>query len=267
MTEVLTALERLSKGVTKLTSVVTAVRTKLVPVSKVERIARSIADTYFGSIASRLAAVQNRADLCDEIEYVLGAIMQLTTAPREKTAYLGHVAELRPYLQEAMIDVMRARGLPRLVLSETERSIVATLERMRPATAASYQQVLEDIAERERVSWRGTATELREVLREVMDHLAPDGDVMAAPGFKLEPDLKRPTQKQKVRFILKARRRAVATAEAAVETVEEGVAALARSAYQRGSAGAHASTDAAEVRKLKNYVDALLVELLEIGDA
>jgi hypothetical protein len=97
-----------------------------------------------------------------------------------------------------------------------------------------------------------------------MDHLAPDGDVMAAPGFKLEGDLKRPTQKQKVRFILKARKRAVGVAEASLETFEEGIATLARSTYQRGSATTHASTDAGEVRKLKNYVDALLVELLEV---
>jgi hypothetical protein len=97
-----------------------------------------------------------------------------------------------------------------------------------------------------------------------MDHLAPDADVMAAPNFKLEGQLKRPTQKQKVRYILKARRRAVAVAEAGVETVEEGIASLARSTYQRSSATTHASTDATEVRRLKNYVDALLIELLEI---
>ena len=125
--------------------------------------------------------------------------------------------------------------------------------------------VLKDIAAGKRVSWRGTGTELREVLREVMDHLAPDAEVMAAPGFKLEGDLKRPTQKQKVRFILKARRRSVGVAEDTVETVEAGIASLARSTYQRGSATTHTSTDAAEIRKLKNCVDALLVELLEIA--
>ena len=114
------------------------------------------------------------------------------------------------------------------------------------------------------MSWRGTGTELREVLREVMDHLAPDGDVMAAPNFKFEGELKRPTQKQKVQFILKARKRAVGTAEGALDTVEEGIANLARSTYQRGSATTHSATDAAEVRKIKNYADALLVELLEI---
>lgn len=265
MTEVLTALERLSKDVTKLTSIITAVRSKLVAPEKVERIARSIAEVYFGSIHSQVQTVQHRAGLADEIEFTVSAILRLSSEPREKSAYLGQVKELRIYLQEAMIDVMKARGVRRLVLSDTERAILTTLERMLPSTAASYEQVLQDIVAGKRVSWRGTGTELREVLREVMDHLAPDGDVMAAPGFKLEDDLKRPTQKQKVRFILKARKRAVSVAEDSVETVEEVIASLARSTYQRGSATTHSSTDAAEIRKLKNYVDALLVELLEVA--
>ncbi len=265
MTEVLTALERLSKDVTKLAAVVDGVRSKLVPSEKVARLARAIADTYFGSVQGELQTVQHRGGLAEEIEWVVTAILQLSSEPREKSAYLGQLKELRPYLQEAMIDVMKARSVRRLVLSDTERRILNTLEKMLPTTASSYEQVLEDIAAGKRVSWRGTGTELREVLREVMDHLAPDGDVMAVPGFKLEPDLKRPSQKQKVRYILKARKRAVGVAEASVETVEEGIASLARSTYQRGSATTHASTDGTEVRKLKNYVDALLVELLEIA--
>lgn len=265
MTEVLTALERLSKDVAKLTSIIMAVRSKLVPPKNVDRIARSIADTYFGSVHADLQTVQQRAGLADEIEFVVSAILRLSNEPREKEPYLGQLKELRPYLQEAMIDLMKARGVRRLVLSDTERGIFTTLEKMLPTTASSYEQVLQDVAAGKRVSWRGTGAELREVLREVMDHLAPDGDVMAAPGFKLDGDLKRPTQKQKVRFILKARKRAVGVAEASLETVEESIATLARSTYQRGSAGSHASTDATEVRRLKNYVDALLVELLEIA--
>ena len=186
MTEVLTALEQLSKDTAKLMSVVTGVRSKLVPPDKIARIARSMADTYFGSIQPDLQTVQHRGGLSEEIEWVVGAILQLSTEAREKSAYLGQIKELRPYLQEAMIDVMKARGVRRLVLSDTERRIFTTLEKMLPATASSYEQVLQDVGAGKRISWRGTGTELREVLREVMDHLAPDAEVMAAPNFKLE---------------------------------------------------------------------------------
>lgn len=114
-----------------------------------------------------------------------------------KQAYLGHIAELRPYLLEATIDLMKARGSPRLVLSETERAIYETLQRMLPAASTSYEQALRDISHGGRVSWRGTATELREVLREVIDHLAPDDQVVGSAGFQLEAGQKQSTQRQK----------------------------------------------------------------------
>ena len=102
----------------------------------------------------------------------------------------------------------------------------------------------------------------------MMDHLAPDEQVRAAPGFQLEGGRTGPTQRQKVRFILKARRSgsaAVATAEASLDTIDEAVAGLARSTYQRGAVSTHVPTTGKEVRSLKRYVDALLAELLEVS--
>jgi hypothetical protein len=162
---------------------------------------------------------------------------------------------------------MKARGARRLVLSQTERAILDTLGKMLPVAAASYEQALLDIAQGKRVSWRGSASELREVLREVIDYLAPDDKVLASPGFQPEPERKLPTQRQKVRYILRARKSnsaSVGVAEDSLDTVDESVAVLARSAYQRGSASTHATAGASEIRNLKRYVDALLAELLEI---
>jgi hypothetical protein len=56
----------------------------------------------------------------------------------------------------------------------------------------------------------------------------------------------------------------VSVAVASLDTVEEAVAALARSTYQRGSASAHVSTTGKEIKSLKLYIDALLAELLEV---
>jgi Predicted pPIWI-associating nuclease len=228
---------------------------------------RTIAKTYFAAVRSELSAIQNRAGLVDEIDFVLQSLLQLATAPREKEAYLGQIAEVRPYLLEATVDVMKARGSPRLVLSQTERAILDTLAKMLPVTAASYEQALLDIAQGKRISWRGSATELREVLRETIDHLAPDDKVLDSPSFQVEEGRTSPTQKQKVRFIFRARKSnssSVAVAEGSLSTVDESIAALARSTYNRGSASTHTTTDASEIRKLKRYVDALLAELLEI---
>jgi hypothetical protein len=87
------------------------------------------------------------------------------------------------------------------------------------------------------------------------------------PDFNWSTDNDPRSQKQKVRFILRARRSpspAMAVAEASLATVEEAVAALARSTYRRGSVSTHTSTNGSEIRSLKRYVDALLGELLEI---
>jgi hypothetical protein len=267
MTDALTALDRISKDVARLATAVSSIRTKTVQPAAAQPIARTIAKTYFESVRTELSTVQSRAGLVEEIDFVLQSLLQLASAPREKEAYLGQIAEVRPYLLEATVDVMKARGSPRLILSQTERAILETLTKMLPVTGASYEQALLDIAQGKRVSWRGSATELREVLREAIDYLAPDGKVLGSPGFQLEQGRTLPTQKQKVRFILRARKSNstfVAVAEGSLNTVDESIAALARSTYTRGSASTHATTDASEIRKLKRYVDALLAELLEI---
>jgi len=268
MTDALTALDQISEDVTKLAAAINSTRTKSVSPLAVQPLARAIARGYFESVRPQLEEVQNRAGLIEEIDFVLQGILQLATMPREKQAYIGHISELRPYLLEATIDVMKARGAPHLVLSNTERAILQTLLKMLPSASASYEQALRDIAAGSRVSWRGTATELREVLRDVIDHLAPDDKVVAAVGFQLEQGQKSPTQKQKVKFILRARRSssaAVAVAEMSLSTVEEAVAALARSTYQRGSVSTHTAANGSEIRNLKRYIDALLAELLEIA--
>jgi hypothetical protein len=267
MSDALSALDEINRQLEVLINLTASGRSKNLPADIVQPTARTIAKIYFEDVRSELDAVKNREGLLDEIDWVIQSILRLASGTREKQAYIGHIKELRPYLLEATIDLMKARGSSRLILSETERAILDTLTAMLPRSAPSYEQALRDIARGRRVSWRGTATELREVLRDVMDHLAPDEKVMAAPGFQLERDQTKPTQKQKVRFILRARRSSSAArsvAEASLATVDETIAALARSTYQRGSASTHVPTSGNEIKNLKRYIDALLGELLEI---
>jgi hypothetical protein len=266
MTDGLTALDQVSEHTVRLGEDIARVRTKFVAPTVVQPIARMIARTYFESVRPELVALQS--GIVEEIDFVLQGLLQLAASPREKDAYLGHIAELRPYLMQATIDLMKARGTSRLLLSETERGILQTLGKMLPVSATSYEQALRDVLQGMRVSWRGTANELRETLREVIDHLAPDDKVMASTGFQFEDKQTKPTQKQKVRFILRARKSpssAVSVAEASLATVEEAVATLARSTIQRGNASTHTAVDSLEIRKMKRYIDALLAELLEIA--
>jgi hypothetical protein len=150
--------------------------------------------------------------------------------------------------------------------SHAERIVLdAMTERGLACAAACYVQALRDIAQPNRVSWRGVAAEFREVLREVIDHLAPDEQVRAVPDFRPEGKDGRPSQTQRVVFALRTRRAsdvAIKSDRQALSIVEEMIARLARSTDDRGSISTHNATDAAEVRTIQGYVDALLGELL-----
>lgn len=154
-----------------------------------------------------------------------------------------------------------------VIATPTERLITSTLSAILPATAASYEQCLLDLGGPPRRSYRGVAHEMREVLRETLDHLAPDSDVLAEANFRLEKGTTRPTHRQKALYILRKRRlsrEAMTAPELAVSMVEELGATIARSTYTRGSMSAHGVGSAKEVRQLKMYVDAVLAEMLEI---
>jgi hypothetical protein len=136
-----------------------------------------------------------------------------------------------------------------------------------PSAAQSYRQAINDLADPQRTSFRGPAHELRESLREVLDHLAPDAEILKSPNFKLEPGRPKPTMKQKVRFIFKARDQSTtesAAPEDAAITIDGLVADLTRSIYDHGSLAAHVQRGRRSVEQLKRYVDVIFHDLLEL---
>ena len=152
-------------------------------------------------------------------------------------------------------------------LSPIEASIQLALEAVLPSAAASYRQAILDLHDPSRQSMRGTAAELREALRELLDHLASDSDVMKMVGFKPEPGQAKPTMRQKAQFVLQAHRTPGAMSKAsedAASVVDAKSAALVRSVYRGGSFVAHVGSARVDVRKLKMYVDTVLAELLDV---
>ncbi len=153
-------------------------------------------------------------------------------------------------------------------LDGKEKRIATTLTGLVESAGLSYEQACLDLRDSTRCSYRGAAAELREALREVLEHLAPDKEVTSQSNFKLEKDQTKPTMKQKVRYILKSRgknKSQTETPESAVALVEERVGALARSVYNRSSISTHISTSKQEVQQIKAYIDVVLGELLEIA--
>jgi hypothetical protein len=151
----------------------------------------------------------------------------------------------------------------------TDRRIIVIMQGLVPTAALAYEQALLDMAAGGRLSWRGPATDLREALRETLDHLAPDPEVTQQPGFKLESNASGPTMKQKVRYVLRRRgnqRAAVEASEAAVDSVESALGTFVRSVYTRSSVSTHTATGRDEVIRVRDFVRVALCELLEIRD-
>lgn len=151
--------------------------------------------------------------------------------------------------------------------STAENELFEAISALVPSAGLSYRQAIQDLADVKRISYRGPAAELREVLREILDHQAPDEEILASPNFKLEKDRLKPTMKQKVRFILKAREKGdstIALPAKAVESVESIIGGLTRSVYDFGSVATHVAAERQQVVLLKRYIEAVLSHLLEL---
>jgi hypothetical protein len=148
-----------------------------------------------------------------------------------------------------------------------DKGVIQTLEDLVPSAALSYKQAIIDLADDNRISFRGPALELREALRETLDHLAPDEAVTSAAGYVEEKGRHGPTMKQKVRFILKARgqsKTSSAVPERATTTVDEMVGTLTRSIYDRSSVATHVATERKAVVQIRRYIVAILHDILEL---
>jgi Predicted pPIWI-associating nuclease len=230
--------------------------------------AREAVQHYFREVRPHLRRLGVGETKIEELDWVAQYIVKLASGTSRKSTYMRRLRELSTLRigVETTIEIQAAGGGDTVVLTTaTESAIIGTLEKILPTSALSYKQVLQDLGEGGRVSYRGTAAELREVVRELLDHLAPDDEVLRS--VKPNKDQKRPTMKQKAVFILKTRgigETARKPAEDAVTAIEESVGSLARSVYDRGSLATHVATTRREVLTFKGYADAVLADLLEV---
>jgi hypothetical protein len=206
-------------------------------------------------------------DSSPELDEPFQDLLRLTQGNNLKTSYLSKIKVIDKAVKEyAVKDV--AVPPKSASFDHHEQALLGTLEAIVPTAALSYRQALIDLSIcNHKISFRGTASELRESLRETLDHLAVDKDVMGEQGFKLEPNQTKPTMKQKVRYILKNRSindtRRLPT-EKSVEMVEEIVGQMARAIYNRASLSTHLQTTRQEVIQIKRYIDIVFQEILEL---
>jgi predicted pPIWI-associating nuclease len=248
-------------------------RAKNVNAAALRKQAREIVTGYFGEQRNALQRLGTSEEKLNDFDSEMQRLIGLSTGLNSRLSYqktLRALKALRKRIEtglEFLIGRVENPATSLVIASQIEVSISKTLQHMLPNAAKSYEQVLVDLQDKSKKSYRGTAAELRESVREVLDHLAPDADVMASAGFKLEQGQNGPTMKQKMRFILRARKLGDAgrqTAEDSVAHLDENIAALGRSVYTRGSVDLHTGRERQEILNFKMYADAVLGELLGI---
>ena len=227
-----------------------------------------LATTYFSDIHPIVSSVEGKQETILEIA---NAFSEFHALARKNPATKGCLDKLKR--ARKLLVVLEAASLSRgrreeaNVGNRVDALIVESLSEICDPAARSYQQALNDLASESRLSYRGPATDLRESLRETLDVLAPDKDVQAAHGFKLELDTKHPTMKQKMRFVLKNRdvgSSQISTSDAAVNGIESVVGDIFRSVYTRSSVSTHTVTNRAEVLRILGWVRLMMCELLEV---
>lgn len=230
---------------------------------------REVVQKYFDLVRPTFAPSSEQNELIKPVDSALQILLMESHKRGQTSRYKKLLAEAR----DALIQIDAAQLLPHSDSAESiegiDASILDSLDELLPSASLSYRQAIEDLQGTARYSWRGPATDLRECMREVIDHLAPDKDVESASGYKREQDARGPTMKQKVRFVLRARSTstaATASVESAAVAVEEAIGVFVRSVYTRSSVSTHVATSRDEVLRIKSLVQVVLQELLELRD-
>lgn len=230
---------------------------------------QQLIDSYFRDVRPTILSHEASSDFVKEIDTEMQDLLKCSHKHTKRSLVKKRLADLKKKLiqLEAHSVALVATGSGTEATNLVDRRVIETLQRLVPSGALSYEQALIDLDGPDRKSWRGPATDLREALRETLDHLAPDKDVTSQPGFKLEPDLKRPTMKQKTRFILLKRglsKTLSETPEKAVDSIETAIGSFVRSVYKRSNISTHTPTVRDEVLRVRDWVRIVLCELLEI---
>ena len=149
-------------------------------------------------------------------------------------------------------------------LTSMQKQISDALKDISPELNNSFVQVISDLHENKRISWAGTAHELREIISNTLRILAPNELITKEDWYNREKDSEGPTQKQRVKYILRqkgAGKREGDVIEQIV-TIDDLIQDLVRSVYNRASDAAHRFKSREEIKKILRYFEAFISDLL-----
>jgi Predicted pPIWI-associating nuclease len=259
---------KLQKRVEALIRAVRRIKTKQLNVTALKSDLQSFVHQYFSDFRPAYFARGGReADLVD-LDSIMQELLRCTQRRTVVSLYVLTLKRLSVAMHELEVRSLVGGQAPIGPTDDVRnRRLLETLEKLSQSAATSYEQGLIDLLDGKRKSWRGTAVEFRESLREVLDMLASDEAVKSQSGFQLEKDTKGPTMKQKAVFILKSRKalsKQIKPFADAIDIVDEIIGKFVRSVYERSSVATHTHVSRDELLTIKSYVELALSELLEV---
>lgn len=266
MIEILRQFQSLAITISKK---VRSTKSRQVSSRETKEMVKNLVDYYFRSVRALFNDAQSADSTLKGCDVIMQLLLEASHVNSAVSTYKKILKDLDKELialeKYALLVVNNQHVFPRY--DQIDIQIIETLNNLLPSAAKSYEQSLIDLSMTSRMSWRGPATDLREALREVLDHLAPDESVTNQQGFQLEPNSNGPTMKQKMRFILKQRgmsSNAIQPSENAATAVDEILATFVRSIYTRSNISTHTPTEKREVQRIRDLVRVALTELLSI---
>ena len=231
--------------------------------------AGALVDFYFRVLRNLFSEARTPESILSGCDACMHELLEASHGRTPKQSYLASLGKLDPFLLslEKYALMVPATVRRRVIYDELDVNIIHNVRQILPTSANAYEQAIRDLSTESRLSWRGPATDLRESLRELLDHLAPDKQVVSQQGFKLEPNAVGPTMRQKVRFILKQRDKgsaAIETSETNTDSIEATFSGFVRSVYRRSNVSTHTATEKDEVLKILAHVRLVMIEILSI---
>jgi len=241
---------------------------------------RSIVGAWFSVSGYRdtFAQIVGEEEHIAAMDLKMQAILKLASEPSARRTVVRTVsAAIRHFRDTLLMPLSRAywSQAPERTPAGLDEKAENGLRLLDANLADGYKQAVLDIEDVDRLSYRGPAAELREILTNVLHILAPNPKVEATDwyrearrsGARKEPT---PTRAERTKFILRSREKGSAVTEAGesfMNSVEERLANVVNATYKRGSAATHGGTERDELVNMLQYINALLRELLPSSSA
>jgi hypothetical protein len=234
---------------------------------------RSVVGAWFSEYRTSFVEIVGEDQYILSMDEKMQSLLKLASGQNARRTVVRSVGStVQHFKNNLLVPLSRAywSRAPQRSPAGRDEEAATRLRQLNADLGDSYEQAVVDIEDFQRISYRGPAAELREVLTTVLHILAPTGQVEATEWYREARRLgtrteHTPTRAERTKFILRSRLKGSAVTDAAesyMSSVEERLANVINATYRRGSAATHGGTERDELVQLLPYINALLRELL-----